>query len=181
MKKFTSHFERFEIELTKEQVLACSHQGECYYDCKDVLGELNLEIDPSLVRDELKEYGAWSDEELSDDNENLIKAVWIAAGDIKESKEIEKYEMIQAYENPELCEKFNNNIPANELEFVNEMFLTDSQDIDALCNDFPFLPIEDITGFITSVKDGDYGEVYVTESGSPYSYDAIYHPLSYYL
>lgn len=84
MKKYYASFNRFEIELTEEQALNCSHQGDCYQDVKDTLPELGLSLDPDKVRDELKEYGAWDEEELKDDEENLLRIVWIAAGDIRE-------------------------------------------------------------------------------------------------
>lgn len=84
MKKYTAYFERFTIDMTEEQALTCSHQGECYQDVKDTLPELSLDINPDLVRAELKVYGAWDEIELSDDQENLIRIAWIAAGNIKE-------------------------------------------------------------------------------------------------
>lgn len=85
MKKYTWYFEHgFEIELTKEQVLTASHHGECYPDVKAVAGELNLNLDPDTVRKKLKEYGAWNEQELSDDTENLYRVIWIAAGNIRE-------------------------------------------------------------------------------------------------
>lgn len=81
---YTASFERFSIEMTRAQVDSCSHQGQCYEDSKATLDELNLTIEPHKVRDELKEYGAWTDEELSDDRENLIRIVWLAACQIKD-------------------------------------------------------------------------------------------------
>ena len=87
---------------------------------------------------------------------------------------------IEQYKNPELCAKFNNNIPASELEFP-FVFMTDSQNIEALCEAFTFLPRQNITGALVTVMDGDYGEVYITESSNPYMDRATYHPLDYYL
>jgi hypothetical protein len=83
-KNYTAYFERFTIDMSKEQALSCSHVGDCYQDVKDMLPELSLDINPELVRAELKEYGAWDEIELSDDSENLIRIAWIAAGNIKE-------------------------------------------------------------------------------------------------
>jgi len=41
-------------------------------------------INPELLRAELKEYGAWSPEELADHEDNLDRLVWIAGCDIRE-------------------------------------------------------------------------------------------------
>lgn len=89
-------------------------------------------------------------------------------------------EYVAQYKNSELCAKWNNNIPASELG-MNYAMVSDSQEIQALCENFTFLPADEITGALLNIKDGDYGEVYVTESSRPYSLDAIYHPLDYYL
>lgn len=82
--KYEAYFERFTIEMTEEQAVSCSHPGPCDEDVKDTLPELNLQLDSGLVRAELKEYGAWNETELQDDNENLLRIVWIAACDIRE-------------------------------------------------------------------------------------------------
>jgi hypothetical protein len=42
-------------------------------------------IDPKVLRDELREYGAWDDQELADHGQNLQRILWIAAGDIVEN------------------------------------------------------------------------------------------------
>jgi hypothetical protein len=86
---------------------------------------------------------------------------------------------IAQYKNPDLCAKWNNNIPADNLWHMN--LGTDSQILDELCNYFLFLPREDITGVMYTIGEGDYEEVYVTESSRPYFVGAIYHPLDYYL
>lgn len=82
--KYEAYFERFTIEMTGEQAVSCSHPGPCDEDVKATLPELNLQLDPELVRAELKEYGAWDETELQDDEENLLRIVWIAASDITE-------------------------------------------------------------------------------------------------
>lgn len=96
-------------------------------------------------------------------------------------------EHIKQYQNDDLCQKWNNNIPASELDFQykgwghGHTYTVDSQAIRELCEQFSFLPCDDITGIISDQYDGDYTEVYVTESSRPYSLQAIFHPLSYYL
>jgi len=86
-----------------------------------------------------------------------------------------------SYAIPELCENWNNNIPLEELDSPELMLMLDSQDIDSICDNFPMLPSHEITGVVASIKDGDYSQVYVTESSRPYNSDAIYHPIGYYV
>ena len=74
-----------DIEMTKEQAECASHQGDCYQDVRGLLPELQNQLsklDKEELKRELKEYGAWDNEELTDHEENLIRWVWISAGDI---------------------------------------------------------------------------------------------------
>ena len=83
-------FNRFYLEMTKDQARSAFHQGACD---KDVL---QLKKDPKIRRqlvkisdedlaEELKEYGAWDAEELSNREDNELRIVWLAAGNIVES------------------------------------------------------------------------------------------------
>lgn len=86
----TALFNRFEIELPSECVRDCSHSGSCDEDVQLWLKEIQINIDPETLRSELREYGAWSAEELSDHHANLGRILWIAAGNIREEeKEVE--------------------------------------------------------------------------------------------
>ena len=69
---------------------------------------------------------------------------------------------------------------ASELQNERYTLILDSQDLDSLCEYFPILPREDITGAIVTVVDGEYNEVYLTESSRPYELNADYNPISYY-
>ena len=75
-------FNRFTIDMTLEQARGASHQGQCYEDVAALAQELNLSLDPEKVKAELREYGAWDAEELADEEQNLLRIVWIAASDI---------------------------------------------------------------------------------------------------
>lgn len=44
-------------------------------------------IDPSALREELLQYGAWDYDDLLDHEANLERILWIASCDIKESKQ----------------------------------------------------------------------------------------------
>lgn len=75
------------IELPEDVARNCSHSGPCDEDIKlamqlpEIKAELS-EIDRDDLKKELSEYGAWSDEELSNHEDNLERILWIAAGNI---------------------------------------------------------------------------------------------------
>jgi hypothetical protein len=82
-------FNRFEIKLTKEQALTGSHPGPCDLDIRDLLQlpaikrQLN-KIPVDAIRNEIKEYGAWNENELSNYEDNKARILWIACGNIRE-------------------------------------------------------------------------------------------------
>lgn len=82
---------QIELNITKKDAALCSHQGQCDDDVLRVsqLPYIKKQLDniPSaLLASELKEYGAWDENELSDHSQNLQRILWIAAGDISDSK-----------------------------------------------------------------------------------------------
>lgn len=82
-------FERFELKLTKDQTLTGSHPGPCDDDIEALLKIPAIKkqldkIESAKIRDELKEYGAWNDQELSDDGQNRARILWIACGNIRD-------------------------------------------------------------------------------------------------
>lgn len=56
--------------------------------------------------------------------------------------------------------------------------LTDSQELDILCENLGLTNREDITGALVKMDDGDYLDVLVTESKAPYSILAYYYRIS---
>lgn len=77
-----------ELEMTHDQAKRVSHSGDCYSDAsflvrKEMKGQLS-KLSSENVRKTLKEFGAWTPEELTDDKENLILLVWIAGNDVFE-------------------------------------------------------------------------------------------------
>jgi hypothetical protein len=86
---FTSGSGRIELQTTMEQAESASHQGDCDEDTRElskvpaIASQLD-KIDPAVLSAELKEYGAWDAEELSDHDQNLQRVLWLAAGDIAE-------------------------------------------------------------------------------------------------
>lgn len=88
---FSTSSGRIELNLTLAQARGASHQGRCDDDVAAlrqvaaVRRQLD-KIDPALLREELREYGAWDDEELADHDSNLSRILWLACGDIVEEQ-----------------------------------------------------------------------------------------------
>jgi hypothetical protein len=82
---------RIEIEMSMEQAQSASHQGRCDDDVAMLAAEPDIaaqleKIKPDVLRDELRDYGAWDADELADHEQNLQRIVWLAAGDIVENE-----------------------------------------------------------------------------------------------
>jgi hypothetical protein len=82
-------FNRFELKITKAQALQGSHQGPCDLDIRDLLNVPAIrrqldKIPAELIAEELKDYGAWDETELSDHEANKARILWIACSDIRE-------------------------------------------------------------------------------------------------
>lgn len=83
-----------EFELELEDARSGSHQGRCDEDIADLrhvpyIAAILEAIDPEILRRELKEYGAWDDDDLADHDANLDRILWIACGDIAEQENSE--------------------------------------------------------------------------------------------
>ena len=86
-----AYFERFELNMTMKQALAVSERGDCTLEVEKlerdpkIARQLNA-IDPQKIREELAEYGAWDDDDLTNDHENRLRILWIAGGNIREEQ-----------------------------------------------------------------------------------------------
>lgn len=83
-------FNRFELEMTMRQAQGASHPGPCDADVEELCRAPGIrrqldKIPADKIREELREYGAWDDSELADNEANRRRIVWIAAGDIVEA------------------------------------------------------------------------------------------------
>jgi hypothetical protein len=90
MEEFTLCLGSYEITLPIEALEQCYHQGQCAPDCEEWEQKIdwsNVGMTLDQIRSELSGYGAWDEEELSDDKENRIRILWIAAGDYQEAIE----------------------------------------------------------------------------------------------
>lgn len=86
---YTSGTGRIELQMTMEQAESASHSGDCDDDTRElskvpaIAAQLS-KLDPAALSQELKEYGAWDAEELTDHDQNLQRILWLAACDICE-------------------------------------------------------------------------------------------------
>lgn len=79
-----------DLKLTRVDAQTCSHSGPCDADVELLITKPYVKkqldkLDPEKLKRELAEYGAWNDTELSYHNDNLLRWVWISAGDIVEN------------------------------------------------------------------------------------------------
>jgi hypothetical protein len=80
-----AQFNRFEIEMTKEQAHSVTHPGKCDVDVDILLQNPKIKrqlkkIPGEKLAAELKDYGAWDENELKDRKANEQRIIWIAGG-----------------------------------------------------------------------------------------------------
>lgn len=94
-----AYFERFFLDLPVEVVGDCSHSGSCDQDVAFWAKRVPrpAEITPEKLAAELREYGAWTPEELADDADNWHRLIWCAACNIKEDQR-EELQRLQSEE-----------------------------------------------------------------------------------
>lgn len=84
-------FNRFELQMTRAQAASASHSGRCDAEVAALVKHPRIarqlrKLDPKVLADELREYGAWDELELANHADNLHRIVWIAAGNIAEGQ-----------------------------------------------------------------------------------------------
>ena len=80
---------RIELQITKAEAACGAHTGDCDRDVLNLSAIPRIKrqldkLDPELVAQELKEWGAWDSEELKDHTQNIQRLLWLACCDIKE-------------------------------------------------------------------------------------------------
>lgn len=80
---------RIELNITKSIAAKCSHSGSCDADVNEAMQLPAIKkqlskINPETLANELREYGAWDENDLSNHKDNLSLILWIACGDIME-------------------------------------------------------------------------------------------------
>jgi len=78
-----------ELNVKRKDAENASHQGQCDDDVKwlseqSYIKKQTAKIDAESLRKELKEYGAWDEEELADHEQNIQRILWIFSGNIKD-------------------------------------------------------------------------------------------------
>lgn len=95
MKNFFNEKGWLTKKIPKACVIACYHQGECFYDIQTWIKKLGFTVPRDLAIGYLRDFGAWPivsnnyDKGLQDMNDGELaeKVLWIACGDIKENGE----------------------------------------------------------------------------------------------
>lgn len=78
-----------EIEMTREQANSVSHSGDCEADVDALLADPEIaarldKIGHDAMARELREYGAWTDEELKDKTMTRKRFIWCAGCNLSE-------------------------------------------------------------------------------------------------
>ena len=93
---YWASFNHFEMRLLGQCIIDCCHSGSCdddvaYWTPKmlEQIEKDNFANKPTIekVKIELKEYGAWDEEELSDEDANWRRLIWCAACNVAEDDE----------------------------------------------------------------------------------------------
>jgi len=79
----------FSLRITRADVVACGHPGECDADVecavkKPYLARQFAALDPAKVKAELREYGAWDEKGLANAQENALRLLWCACCELSE-------------------------------------------------------------------------------------------------
>lgn len=90
---YWASFNRFELRLPGQCIIDCSHSGQCDQDVAYWVPRVKRQVEKDnfpnkptaeKIRTELKEYGAWDDDELNDEDQNWHRLVWLAACNVNE-------------------------------------------------------------------------------------------------
>ncbi len=81
-------FDSFSLGMTHEQARSASHQGQCDDDVIALMNEPEIAaqldaIGPEAIR---REVAQWSDWDTDSDEDNRMRLVWIAAGNIVDGR-----------------------------------------------------------------------------------------------
>jgi hypothetical protein len=88
---YTSSSGRVEFWLYRADASFGYHQGACDAEIAGLRQQPYIikqlaALDAAVLRDELREWGAWDSTELADHDANLSRILWLACGDIVESE-----------------------------------------------------------------------------------------------
>ena len=73
-----------------EALEACHHQGQCDDDCEAFIQAFEIQFTgEETVADYLRPFGAWTEADLTDDEENVLRFVWCLAGSNVDDQDID--------------------------------------------------------------------------------------------
>lgn len=86
-----------ELKLSPEEASSGYHSGDCEDSVRGLLSlpqiKAQMEALPmEAVRAHLREYGAWDEEELADDDMCLVRTLWLACADLVDNPQEEEEE-----------------------------------------------------------------------------------------
>lgn len=78
---------RLNLEMSREDFESGYHSGDCENDVRALMALPHVasqvaEWSHDDMRSNLSEYGAWSDEELDDEDMCRVRTLWLACGDV---------------------------------------------------------------------------------------------------
>ena len=90
-KWWSSSSGRIVLQLAADDARSGSHSGPCDDDVRELsrksyIAKQLAELDAILLARELREWGAWSDTELEDHDQNLQRVLWLACGGIEDER-----------------------------------------------------------------------------------------------
>ena len=88
---WTSSSGRIELNIPMSLASVGYHSGSCDSDIEGLMQLDSIKAQLSAIphqalREELKEFGAWDDLELSNHGDNLARILWIACGDLVDGR-----------------------------------------------------------------------------------------------
>ncbi len=73
-----------------EALESCHHQGQCDDDCEAFIEYFGIDFTgKETAADYLRPLGAWDEDELQDEDENLLRFVWCLAGSNADDEDID--------------------------------------------------------------------------------------------
>lgn len=81
---------RINLEITRADAESGSHSGDCEADVRALMQEPYIQVQVEAwpiedLRANLREYGAWDDDELADEDMCRVRTLWLLCGDAVEN------------------------------------------------------------------------------------------------
>ena len=88
--KYPAFYDRFTLWMSEEQAKKGFHMGRCDNDVLELVKSPDMKAQLDTIPDdeikaELRNFGAWDEDELNNPTDNRLRIVWLACGDIAEA------------------------------------------------------------------------------------------------